>query len=78
MPFLVTERGSALTFSFSLQEDAVVENRYEINLNEERYKEEFEPIAKDCKCLTCENHSRAYINHLLNTKELLSGVLLMM
>ncbi|XP_077300080.1 queuine tRNA-ribosyltransferase accessory subunit 2 [Arctopsyche grandis] len=75
MPFLVTERGCALTFSISA--DDVSNNAYEINLKEDRYIEDFNPISSTCKCLTCTKHSKAYINHLINTKELLSGVLLM-
>ena len=29
------------------------------------------PIDKDCDCLTCKNHSRAYIRHLLKSGEML-------
>lgn len=43
-----------------------------------RYVEDFEPICKACSCLTCKNHTKAYINHLIQTKELLAQVLLMM
>ncbi|XP_054274045.1 queuine tRNA-ribosyltransferase accessory subunit 2 [Macrosteles quadrilineatus] len=50
---------------------------YEINLNDKRYFDDFSPISRDCGCLTCTKHTRAYIHHLLNTKEMLSSVLLM-
>lgn len=43
-----------------------------------RYADDFSCICKECKCLTCQNHSRAYIHHLHHTKELLALVLLMM
>ena len=38
-----------------------------------REKENFGPIDKDCDCFTCKNYSRAYVRHLFNTNETLSG-----
>ncbi|XP_002734735.1 queuine tRNA-ribosyltransferase accessory subunit 2-like [Saccoglossus kowalevskii] len=52
-------------------------SRYEINLTNESYKSDFTPLLADCKCYSCQNHTKAYINHLLVTKELLARVLLM-
>lgn len=43
-----------------------------------RYKDDFSPICKKCECLTCQNHTRAYLHHLHHTKEMLGLVLLMM
>ena len=43
-----------------------------------RFKEDFSPILENCQCLTCQKHTKAYINHLINTKELLAPILLMM
>jgi queuine tRNA-ribosyltransferase len=40
-----------------------------------RYKEDFEPIDKDCDCYTCRNFSRAYIRHLFSVDELLGMTL---
>lgn len=34
------------------------------------------PLAKDCKCYTCTNHHRAYLQHLLVAKEMLGWILL--
>lgn len=34
-----------------------------------RYKEDFDPIDKECTCYTCRNYSRAYIRHLFNVGE---------
>ena len=42
-----------------------------------RYAEEFKPIMDNCKCYSCLHHTRAYIHHLLVTKELLAHTLLM-
>uniref|UniRef100_A0A8C8RB81 Queuine tRNA-ribosyltransferase accessory subunit 2 n=1 Tax=Pelusios castaneus TaxID=367368 RepID=A0A8C8RB81_9SAUR len=51
---------------------------FEIFLKETKYRDDFGPLVHGCTCYCCENHSRAYIHHLLVTKELLAGVLLMM
>lgn len=45
-------------------------------LNEINFKDDFDPILKSCECYTCKNYSRAYINHLLLTTELLAPILL--
>tara|TARA_B100002051_G_C16685833_1_gene612544 strand:+ start:254 stop:1453 length:1200 start_codon:yes stop_codon:yes gene_type:complete len=47
-----------------------------INLNNSIYKEIKDPIDKNCKCLTCQNYSVSYINHLLKSQELLGLSLL--
>ncbi len=47
-----------------------------INLNNAQYKEALEPIDKTCDCYTCKNYSRAYLRHLITTKEMLGGRLL--
>ena len=42
-----------------------------INLNNEKYKADLDPIDSACDCPTCRNHSRAYLRHLLKSGELL-------
>ncbi len=42
-----------------------------INLNNEKYKADLDPIDPTCDCPTCRNHSRAYLRHLLKSGELL-------
>ena len=37
---------------------------------------DFSPLCKDCTCYTCQHHTRAYINHLYSTKEILGEILL--
>ncbi|KAG8136778.1 hypothetical protein E2320_005335 [Naja naja] len=51
---------------------------FEIHLKEIKYQDDFNPIVNGCSCYCCQNHSRAYIHHLIMTKELLAYVLLMM
>ncbi|UCH90198.1 MAG: tRNA guanosine(34) transglycosylase Tgt [Thermoplasmata archaeon] len=40
-----------------------------INIGRSTYRSDQSPLDKECKCYTCENHSRAYVNHLLKQKE---------
>ena len=47
-----------------------------INFNNAQYKEDLNPIEKECDCYTCKNYSRAYIRHLITTDEMLGGRLL--
>jgi queuine tRNA-ribosyltransferase len=42
-----------------------------ININNEKYKNDFSPIDPNCDCYTCKNYTKAYLNHLLRTKETL-------
>jgi len=37
---------------------------------------DFSPIDTDCDCYTCTNHSRAYLSHLVRSKETAGGTLL--
>ncbi|XP_015436631.1 PREDICTED: queuine tRNA-ribosyltransferase subunit QTRTD1 homolog [Dufourea novaeangliae] len=48
-----------------------------ISFRDIRYEEDFSPICSHCECLTCKNHTRAYLYHLRNTREMLLDVLLM-
>ncbi|PIN11286.1 Queuine-tRNA ribosyltransferase [Handroanthus impetiginosus] len=47
-----------------------------INLKATIYRKDTSAIVKGCKCYTCENHSKAYINHLFNVHEMLAQILL--
>ncbi|MFH1394996.1 MAG: tRNA guanosine(34) transglycosylase Tgt [Candidatus Omnitrophota bacterium] len=51
--------GQALTFSGEKQVRNAV------------FKEDFEPIDKNCKCFTCRNYTKGYIRHLFNINEML-------
>lgn len=47
-----------------------------INLKNLKFKEDFESIDKECDCYTCKHYTKAYIRHLLTSKESLGGRLL--
>ena len=37
-----------------------------MNINNEKFKEDFTPIDPECDCYTCRNYTRAYLRHLQN------------
>ncbi|MEA3289911.1 MAG: tRNA guanosine(34) transglycosylase Tgt [Campylobacterota bacterium] len=41
-----------------------------LNIRKAQYKEDTDPIDSECSCYTCQNYSRAYLNHLNKTKEI--------
>lgn len=47
-----------------------------INLRATIYRTDASPIVEGCSCYTCQNHTKAYINHLLNVHEMLAQILL--
>ena len=40
-----------------------------INIKKSIYKEDFGPLDPECDCYTCQNYSRAYLNHLFRNQE---------
>ena len=42
-----------------------------MNIRNEKYKSDFNPIDENCNCETCQNFTRAYIRHLLKINEVL-------
>lgn len=47
-----------------------------INLRNAQYKEDFTPLDPQCNCYTCKNFTRAYLNHLIRSGEMLGYILL--
>ena len=41
------------------------------NINNEKYKDDSEPIEPGCGCPACRRHSRAYVRHLIRAGEML-------
>lgn len=64
LPTRIARNGTALTS----QGRIVIKNA--------TYKEDFSPLDPECDCYTCKNHSRAYLRHLVNAKEILGARLL--
>lgn len=75
--YQVTERGGALSFPTYIDRSVPeADAMFELDLKLPKYADQFIPLLPDCTCYTCKNFTRGYIHHLLNTRELLSGVLL--
>ena len=49
-----------------------------INISNQKYFNDFEPIDKDCDCPVCRKHSRAYVRHLIKSGEMLGQRLCVM
>ncbi|GMN45391.1 hypothetical protein TIFTF001_014578 [Ficus carica] len=80
----VTLEGFALTFPPSGVDICASEfhpsydggERTKINLRATIYRKDTSPIVENCSCYTCQNHTKAYVNHLLNVHEMLAQILL--
>ncbi len=57
MPTRVARHGRAYTSEGAL------------NLLNARFRQDFSPLDGKCSCYACENHSRAYVHHLLRAQE---------
>jgi queuine tRNA-ribosyltransferase len=51
-------------------------NGTRINIKNAQYREDFTPLDPTCPCYTCKNFSRAYLNHLVRSREMLGYILL--
>jgi queuine tRNA-ribosyltransferase len=49
--------------------------RGRIRITKGKYKKDNYPIDTNCLCYACQNFSRGYINHLLNSREILGSTL---
>lgn len=55
---------------------ALMTHHGRININNEKYKEDFSPIDQKCDCYTCQNYTKAYLRHLHKADELFGKSLL--
>lgn len=76
----LTLGGFALTFPLDVlstsQSSDIGSDCTKINLKATIYRKDKSPIIDSCNCYTCQNHTKAYINHLLNVHEMLANILL--
>jgi len=56
--------------------NAAMTDNGRMNMMNAQYATDEHPISETCTCYTCQNYSRAYIRHLIQARELLSGTLL--
>lgn len=64
LPTRIARHGTAMT----MHGDITIRNAL--------YKEDFTPVEEGCDCYCCKNYTKAYIRHLMNTKEIFGGRLL--
>ncbi|KAF9152813.1 Queuine tRNA-ribosyltransferase subunit qtrtd1 [Linnemannia schmuckeri] len=82
-PFQLTEDGKASLYYYGPrpagQDKSNSKTLRSINLWDDEHGDKFVPILEGCGCYACKDnkHTRAYINHLLKTHEMLATVLLM-
>ncbi|KAG4975508.1 hypothetical protein AAZX31_13G001000 [Glycine max] len=81
--YSLTLGGFALTFSldkggnqYNFQKSQIGSDLTKINLRAKVYRKDMSPILGNCICYTCQNHTKAYINHLFNVHEMLAQILL--
>jgi queuine tRNA-ribosyltransferase accessory subunit len=55
---------------------AFLSNGRKLHMWDSKNDADFTPIEANCTCFGCQNHTKAYIYHLLNTHELLGPILL--
>ncbi|MBW6466416.1 MAG: tRNA guanosine(34) transglycosylase Tgt [Brevefilum sp.] len=56
--------------------NAAMSDSGRMNMMNAQYARDERPISEICTCYTCQTHSRAYIRHLIQAREMLSGTLL--
>uniref|UniRef100_A0A0A1XFN4 Queuine tRNA-ribosyltransferase accessory subunit 2 n=1 Tax=Zeugodacus cucurbitae TaxID=28588 RepID=A0A0A1XFN4_ZEUCU len=67
----------ALTFNFDLTKTESENFTPFLDITEDSLKEDFTPVLANCDCLTCKKHTRAYLYHLYNTREMAGPILIM-
>jgi tRNA-guanine transglycosylase len=45
-------------------------NKFRINIENSRFREDDNPVDDSCDCFVCKNYSRAYLRHLFTSEEL--------
>ena len=40
-----------------------------VNIGNEKFRNDFTPIDKNCDCYACKNYTKAYLNHLMRAKD---------
>ncbi|MBI2032185.1 MAG: tRNA-guanine transglycosylase, partial [Candidatus Levybacteria bacterium] len=60
---------------FAYPPEGNVKNRFRFDITKSKYAKDQRPIAKDCQCYVCKSFTRAYINHLFRSRELLAYTL---
>jgi queuine tRNA-ribosyltransferase accessory subunit len=80
IPFIgaATDAGIALDFSFPVPSTSISQCPQPLGIDiwDSSHAVNLLPLTEGCQCYACTNHHRAYVQHLLNAKEMLAWVLL--
>lgn len=66
-----TRRARHGSLYISPQSGGSPSNNFTLQISNAKFQLDQGPIDQTCSCSTCKNYTRAYINHLMRTKELL-------
>eukprot|EP00298_Acanthocystis_sp_HF-20_P005304 c15520_g1_i1.p1 GENE.c15520_g1_i1~~c15520_g1_i1.p1 ORF type:complete len:203 (+),score=75.55 c15520_g1_i1:131-739(+) len=77
----LTTNGYAAVFPISENSENIVEKNTgnfvsKIQLFDKQYSNDLSPILNECPCFTCKSHSRAYLHHLVECREMTANILL--
>jgi queuine tRNA-ribosyltransferase len=50
---------------------AIITSNGRINIRDQKYAFDMSPLDNQCRCITCQQYSRAYLHHLYKTEEML-------
>jgi queuine tRNA-ribosyltransferase len=56
--------------------NAAMSDHGRMNMMNAQYARDERPISETCTCYTCQHHTRAYIRHLIQAREMLASTLL--
>lgn len=80
LPFIAAASDAGLALDFTFPQPSLKDNSAPLPLASDMWLSDHavdtSPLAPSCECYTCKNHHRAYIQHLLNAKEMLAWTLL--
>lgn len=79
----VTDDGLVLSFRHSCDNELATmlernlsDHQLALDMRDSVYRDQFVPLLEGCACYACRHFTRAYVNHLLSTGEMLAYVLL--
>lgn len=80
-PIIQAQKNCAVTFHIpeleTLSSPSTRKPAHDVlDVSDESNRLLFEPLLEGCQCYTCDNHTKAYIYHLISVKELLAPILL--
>lgn len=64
LPTRIARNGTAMTYNGRM------------NIRNAKFSKDFKPIDENCTCYACQNHTRAYIRHLINVDEIVGSRLI--